>query len=402
MNVQPIPRNSTGNRPRLSRRTPRAALHFIIVLALALLVSAAASALSTNPCIPVRAPGIGEGFADLPGYSINLPTTSSTADDVSKGFRVVKIWPVYQQLAYENQLDPIFTNPNLDVIVFRPYSNQTATTQSAAQQETLCAGTASATTGFEVADIATDYGAVATLLYERYGSQNKTVILTGWEADNQIKYYPATNPPCAWPANPTPYRQLLETRQAAVKAVRLQYASSNLRVFHAVEINRAVTTLSVLSSLIPQMVKDGNAPDFISYSSWASQPANVATALGTIASLSGLSHDRIYVGEWGCVVGAPGSSDAMNRPSCFATDAANVFNWGSRLWFVWSYSGNGGYSSYDLVFGPTGPTSGCLTGSCVGLDSPNGFGTVNNGLPGSNNPVIQGINTEWYTHFTCP
>jgi len=36
-------------------------------------------------------------FADLPGYSIGLATTSSTADDVSKGFRAVKIWPAYQK-----------------------------------------------------------------------------------------------------------------------------------------------------------------------------------------------------------------------------------------------------------------------------------------------------------------
>lgn len=111
---------------------------------------------------------------------------------------------------------------------------------------------------------------------------------------------------------------------------------------------------------------------------------------------------RIYVGEYGCTVGAPGSGDAANRTYCFTADASSAFTWGARLWFAWAYSSNGGYDSYDLVFGPSGPLTGCLTGSCVGLDSPHGWGTVNNGLPYSNDPVIQGIHTQWYEHITCP
>ena len=213
------------------------AVSFVAILYLSM--NSLAQARSLNACIPLRAPGIDEGFADIPGYSLGRPTTTTAADIATRGFAIAKIWPIYQSLV-NNQLDAIFNDDRLSVVVFRPFYNQTIMPPQQAQQSTICG-----TTGFQVADLDTDYGLVAQMLYQRYGTRNKTVILTGWESDNQIAYWPRSNPTClsgsTWPSNQADvdsYRALLQARQNGVAAARQQYATSNLRVFHAVELRQ--------------------------------------------------------------------------------------------------------------------------------------------------------------------
>jgi hypothetical protein len=283
-----------------------------------------------------------------------------------------------------NQLDAVFNDDRIGVVVFRPFYNQTIMPPQQAQQSTICG-----TTGFQVADLDTDYGMIAQLLYQKYGARNKTVILTGWESDNQIAYWPRNNPPClsggTWPPNQADvdsYRALLQRRQDGVAAARQQYATANLRVFHAVELKQVPDFPSpknpganVLERIVTKM---NPLPDFLSYSAWAANPSKIVTKLNSIASVSGLPHDRIYVGEWGCTVGAPGSGTAANRSSCFTNHASNVFNWGARMWLVWSYSGSGGYNSYDLIDGLTG------------MDTANGFS------------VLTTINNTWRQSIACP
>ena len=340
--------------------------------------AATAQARNLNPCIPLRAPGINEGFTDLVGFSLGQATTV-TADDVAdRGFEVVKIWPIYQSLV-NGQLDPIFNDSRLKVIVFRPFANQTVMPPQTQAQSNVCGAN-----GFHSADLATNYGQVAEILYQRYGSLNKTVILTGWEADNQINYWPVGSASCAWPsqANVDSYRALLQTRQNGVAAARQTYASANLRVFHAVELKQVPDFPSpqnpganVLERVVALM---NPKPDFLSYSAWAANPSKIVTKLNSIATVSGLPHDRIYVGEWGCTVGAPGSGTSANRPSCFSNHAANTFNWGARLWLPWAYSGPGGYNNYDLVDGNTG------------ADTLNGFS------------VLTTIDSTWSQTISCP
>jgi len=370
----------------------RRAITIMLFIACSVFSAATAFGRGTAPCLPVRAPGVNEGFADLPGYSLGWPTTMTVSTDSQKsvaarGLWAAKIWPIYQQLNYNNQLDAIFYDSRLKVIVFRPYYNQTAAFSQAAQQTVSCG-----TTGFQVADIDTDYGLVAQLLYQKYGAIDKTVILTGWEADNQIGYLPVSNPWCSssWPPQSTVdlFTNILEQRQIGVQNARLANAGAALRVFHAVEVRQVPDVPSpsnpsatVIERIVPVMVQHGHPPDFISYSSYVAA-SKVVTKLNTIASASGLPPDRIFVGERGCTIGAPGSGTAAQRESCFSNHASNTFNWGARLWLVWSYSGTGGYNSFDLVYGPAGPTP--------GADSPNGFS------------VIANINNTWKTTYTCP
>jgi hypothetical protein len=342
---------------------------FLLAVILSSSIISSVQARSLAPCVPLQAPGIGEGFTDIPGYSLGRPTTTTAEDIAARGFAVAKIWPIYQSLV-NGQLDAIFNDDRLSVVVFRPFSNQTIMPPQQASQSTICG-----TTGFQVADLDTDYGLVAQMLYQRYGTRNKTVILTGWEADTQIAYWPRSSPAClsgaTWPSNQADvdsYRALLQARQNGVAAARQQYATANLRVFHAVEVRQVPDFLSphnpganALERIVPKM---NPPPDFISYSAWGATANKIAGKLDNIASASGLAHNRIYIGEWGCTVGAPGSSTAANRSGCYTFHAKAVFKWGSPMWLVWAYSGPGGFNSYDLVDGVTG------------LDTPNGFNVL--------------------------
>jgi hypothetical protein len=143
-----------------------------------------------------------------------------------------------------------------------------------------------------------------------------------------------------------------------VQAARNANLSKKLRVYHAVEVRHVPdspnNSQSVLERIIPFM---NPQPDLVSYSAWAS-PANVVTKLNTIEAVTGFSRDRIFVGEWGCTV------NNGNRAGCFQNHAANAFNWGVPLWFVWTYSGPGGGNHYDLIDGSTG------------LPTPNGFSVI--------------------------
>lgn len=67
----------------------------------------------------------------------------------------------------------VFSNPNIDVIVVRPIQN--------AEWHEGCGGHSA------FHDEQISYGWVALNLYSLYGNEDKTVILTGWGADNQIK-----------------------------------------------------------------------------------------------------------------------------------------------------------------------------------------------------------------------
>lgn len=328
----------------------------LAVLLLAALPAAAQLVQGTQPAMPVRGVGVNEGFTDLPGYSLGQPTTTTAADITRRGYRVVKIWPIYQR---PENLGTIFSDPGVNVIVYRPLHNST--------QLTECG-----TTTFVWENV--DYGQIATTLYQLYGNQPKIVILTGWESDNQIDHLPVGSPTCGWPVQTEVdnYRHMLEQRQIGVRTAREANAAAKLRVYHAVELRQVPDfpggSLTVLDQIIPKM---SEPPDFISFSAWGSTPAKITTKLDSILKVSKLTRDRIYVGEWGCKV------NNVNRASCFRDHANNAFNWGIRLWIVWSYASTGGGNSYDLID--------VLQASHP--DTPNGFS------------VIGPVNTSWGVFF---
>lgn len=309
-----------------------------LTLLLATLVIASPATAQLHNC---RAIGINEGFTDLPVYSLGQPTTV-TADGVAdRGFHAIKIWPLFQN---PTQLAPIFTDDRLDLIVYRPLHQ--------AQSEQHCGQT-----GYHWENI--DYGQVATQLYQLYGNELKIIVLTGWEADNQIKFLYG-GPTCSWPsqASVDTFKAILEQRQIGVRQARDANLDKQLRVYHAVEVRQVPdapnNSLTVLEQIIPSMAEE---PDLVSYSAWVS-PATVVTKLNTIEAVTGFSRDRIFVGEWGCRVSNP------NRTGCFQNHANNAFNWGVNLWIPWVYSGPGGANKYDLIDGDTG------------LQTPNGFSVL--------------------------
>lgn len=325
-------------------------------LALTFLASVSAAAQT----IPVRAVGVNEGFADLLG-SAPQATTVTAADIASttktnRNFKVVKIWPLHQTPV---QLAPVFNDPNIKIIVYRPLHLATS--------QVLC----NSGPGYFYENV--DYGTIATRLYQLYPNVDKTVILTGWEADNQINYWPPGSPSCGWPASQAvidDYKAMLQKRQNDIAAARAANPTTLLKVYHAVELKQVPDFPGGTKTVLDQIVRTMNPkPDFISYSAWGATPAKLPTKLTNISSVSTLPANRIYVGEWGCTENDP------NRAGCYQNHAAAAFNWGVRLWIPWAYSSAGGGNSYDLVDGQTH------------LDTANGFN------------ILRGIDSTYYQAF---
>jgi hypothetical protein len=302
-----------------------------------------------TPVIPIRGVGINEGWASLAGFSLGKKTTDTANDIAARGFRAVKIWPTVQ---WPVDLAPIFANPAIKVIVYRPLHSAGAETCN--------------NSSYPYAWEDVDYGALARTLYNRYGTSDKVVILTGWEGDNQIKYLPRGNPWCAstWPPQSVvdTFRGILDARQAGVRQAREENPDAKLRVYHAVEVDEVQLfeyccgDANVLERVVPYLQEK---PDFLSYSAWGSA-TNIESRLHTIQYISGMPADRIYVGEYGC------RANNYDRANCFTDHATRAFNWGVRLWFVWAYSSGGGADGYDLIDGKTGAVT------------PNGFPVLQN------------------------
>ena len=302
--------------------------------------AATAKAQYLRHCVGI---GINEGFASLSGYALGQQTTVTAADIASRGFGTVKIWPLSQDPA---ALSSVFTDPHLEVIIYRPLHHST--------QESRCGLTT-------YWDENVDYGAIASDLYSLYGNQRKIVILTGWEADNQIEGLYGN---CAWPdqAGLDAFRSLLEQRQEGVRAARDTNLDKELRVYHAVEVNQVPDAPSGNNNALEQVLPDmTEAPDFISYSAWGSggTPTGITAKLDTIESVSGLPRDRIFVGERGCKI------SNSNRDTCYINHATNAFDWGVRLWNVWAYN-----------VGPSDPDGYDLVDTSTGEDTANGFSVL--------------------------
>jgi hypothetical protein len=284
--------------------------------------------------IPYRRVGINEGFTQQVIAGQLTPTTVDQI--VARGFRAVKIWP--ESLGPAN-LTSVFRNPSIDVIVYRPLHQAQVT---------------SSPCGTTYWDENVDYGTIANQLYSYYSDQPKVVILTGWEADNQIQVYGSQPPDCDlsdWvsPQRESDFRTLLINRQRGVAAARAAHPGTALTVYHAAEVRKVGGVNTVLNKIISTLGTD--KPDLISYSAWSSPSAQLPGALDTIAGSSGLSHDRIFVGEWGC---AAGTSKAT-RDSCYQSHSDAAFNWGVRLWIVWTYAGADQWRLVETSLAPSTP-----------------------------------------------
>lgn len=293
---------------------------------------------ATAQYIPVRRMGIVSALHDYwcnpPKYcgdgnytdAVDISNLSYHAGDPGeRGFRAIKLWPrKYGYLStdmmniYNYYMLGVCTGfgcwgpTEFDVIVIRPLQNAGLVT------ETGCDGKQYSYFRWENID----YGQVAEDLYQAIGNLNKTIILTGWEADNQIKGLGCVKRiPSA--AEEQAMIDMLDSRQQGVAAARNAHLNLPLRIYHAVEVSHVLSSpYRVIDEIVPQIAQP---PDLISFSAWTTNIGGISmtSALNLIQSVSGLPRSRIFVGEYGT------HESPTNDPYTAAYSRfSEAFNWG--------------------------------------------------------------------------
>ena len=242
------------------------------------------------------------------------------------GFRSIKLWPTESIIS--SDMIAVFNDPRFDVLIIRPLEN-------AVIEQSGCVPTMH----FRWEN--TDYGREALKLYEAIGHLDKTIILTTWESDWQLKGLGCTN----YIPNQEEreeYRRLLDKRQKGVQLARNQFLHKSLRVYFAVEVNDALgNTWKVIDHIAPAM---NHTPDFIAYSSWETNvgPASqMQSALDYIANKTNLPRHRIFVGELGW---PENQGDQYQK---VYNRGRHALLWGVKLLYYWGlrdqFEGAAGY-----------------------------------------------------------
>lgn len=286
---------------------------------LALLIAAGSYATSYwFPWQDMRRVGVTNALSDYWQES----NTDALSGIVDLGYHAVKFWPTVDYLSTD--MRTVYEEPSIDVIALRPLQN--------ASLEVGCNGWQY----FRWENI--DYGQVASALFANYANQNKLIILTGWEADWQIKGLACSGAPSQQQINS--FVQMLDARQAGINAARTSYPNAVLNIVHAVEINKATSGsgFSVLDDVLPLLA---TPPDMISYSAWEASTSNLQTKLSLIRSLSGLHTLQIFVGEYGMNYSDPNAATKVYNFGSKALD------WGVPFVFYWYYRGG----THHLVSG---------------------------------------------------
>lgn len=313
----------------------------------ALCLTATTLLLATAPCASAEAAqclrpsyvGIQQGNSNIapPYHTIDYYRSKVVAD---WRFEAVKVWDRWYG-PQDGQFSRLINDPSIDVIVYRPLYESGAPVNLHPRWENI------------------DYGTVADEIYDLYGSVDKVVILTGWEQDHQ--YYGS-----GW--SYADYLQLLDDRQLGIEAARAAHPGSNLRIYHAVEVNAVPNSVApgsnnILHQFIPNMT---HPPDMISYSAWGGL-GNIATKLDVIEAVSGLPRNNIFIGEFGFIL----NNNSHHSVSNFLTAAQG---WGVRLALLWQF--NQGpqdepYQVYPDAGNPGGPgyTTEPGTGNLIAWDT---------------------------------
>ena len=230
-------------------------------------------------------------------------------------------------------MDLFWTHPDFDVLVIR--------FEAWASLEEGCDGSQSLVWENEPTK-----GIVDTL-YERYGDQNKVIILQNWEADWQMYGVGCKDrSECLYGCESEENVEnccdemkidrsyyllsVFNERQRVISEARNNNPHANLRVYHAICINSYTDEwLTVARDVIPQM---DEMPDFVGVSYWKKPPMHVTDALGYVESHTGLPRYRIYVSE----LGYP---EQPNKPAYdrIMNESTLAFEWGVQMVLVWHW-----------------------------------------------------------------
>ena len=147
---------------------------------------------------------------------------------------------------------------------------------------------------------------IASKLLRRYGEQDKVIIITDWENDNQWSCGGTVTPERA--VERMKYVELqAEARQRAVELARAEHPGVNLRVMFAVIANDfdelpSYYGMNIVKDMIPSMDPQ---PDLIGFTYWSKHLKTVTEVMDYIMLHTGYPANRIYIDE----IGAPEKTD---------------------------------------------------------------------------------------------
>ena len=219
-----------------------------------------------------------------------------------------------REILYED-MDLVWRHPDIDIIVVRfVHEAWTAT-------ETGCSGWTGPTFAQEPTE------KIAKKLLRRYGDQNKVVIISNWEGDNQWRGSGCNQPDQAmWDDASSWYsneclnsrtveecaellcrdrmkyvKKQTEARQVAVERARAAYPNATLRVFHSLVVSDfdelpGFFGLNLTKDMIPTL---DHQPDFIGVSYYRKHQKSITEVAEYIHQHTGHPPERLYIDEVG-------------------------------------------------------------------------------------------------------
>ena len=174
---------------------------------------------------------------------------------------------------------------------------------------------------------------IASKLLRRYGDQDKVIIITDWENDNQWSCGGTVTPEEA--AERMVYvRRQAESRQRAVELARAENPGATLRVMFAMIASDfdelpAYYGMNIVKNVIPSMDPQ---PDMIGFTYWAKHLKTVTEVMDYIMLHTGYPANRIYLDE----IGAPEKTDGRQYDRLMAV-IPEFFEAGGAFAAVWMW-----------------------------------------------------------------
>ena len=188
---------------------------------------------------------------------------------------------------------------------------------------------------------------IARKLFRRYGKQNKTIIFTSWESDNQW-WMEENRTPTRDHAQTMDYvRRQTERRQRAIERARSKFPNANLKIYHALTIDdlsedAAHWGMNLIKDVVPYLER---SPDFIGVSYWPKHKRSITEVLHYIQEHTGYPAHRLFVAEVGASERRPKGTRQYDRITSVVDEAfdagysfAIVWMW-RQTWHAWTETG---------------------------------------------------------------
>jgi len=283
---------------------------FAMMLSTALCLSCCAAAPAPAPAdMPLR-DVIGVTHSTQTYHLTDKDYLNEGADQVLEfGSRVIKLWAIYPERCYPSKTEwPKYTSlvgimqtPDFSAVLAKPFKTYILVVYSLGRFEHYWRDGCPA----ELAqDEERQFHDLSAWLMKTYRGSGKTFVLQHWEGDWAIRtsYDPTTDPP------EIAFKGMIDwlnARQSGVNRARAENPDSDVRVFHAAEVNLVAQSMLQGRPGVVNRVLPNTKLDLVSYSSWDTLRDRTLfrKALDFIAEnmpdSAAFGAKNVYLGEYG-------------------------------------------------------------------------------------------------------